>query len=147
LYTHDKATNKTFSCIGTISSIAQNGPFEYEINYRFEIPHIPTMVHLMIPNARSTNIPMNENVGKYGLKSLTNCKDLQDNTNVQLLYEASPYFEVETLTGVRMIGVKVLDSRQAEKLRRPGLSLITWKIVWILQLAIVLRLLYIRFLK
>lgn len=90
---------------------------------------------------------MNENVGKYGLKSLTNCKDLQDNTNVQLLYEASPYIEVETLTGVRMIGVKVLDSRQAEKLRRPGLSLITWKIVWILQLAIVLRLLYIRFLK
>lgn len=140
------ARYRGFACEGIVSAKSVEGNFEYELNTKFHIPHIPTVAQVLIPAVKSVNASTNQ-IGRYSMKALTHCTDLQDNSDVIVQYTATPYHDIETLTSIPMIGVRIDGYKKINKLAKDtsmiGTELTLFvKTLWILQLIVVLRLLY-----
>ncbi len=136
------ANEKQFACEGTLTNFKEEGNLKYEMNIRFYIPKIPTLVHLRVQQPLFTaNINSNDSFPNYVFKELTRCQDLQQGNFVNVEYKITSSDDMESITNISMYAINI-ETYTATNLHKSAISSTLVKLIWLVKMLIILRLIF-----
>ncbi len=135
------ANGKHFACEGTLTTFKEEGNMTYEINVRFYIPNIPTLVHLRVqqPLVTTYSKSNNNSFPSYIFKELTRCQDLQKGNFVNVEYKITSSDDLESITNISMYAINI-ENYIATTLQKSAMTSTLTKLMWLVKMLIILRL-------